>query len=211
MGRRPARCYRYIKNKPYCKGKYCRSGPDTRIRQHECGNKKAAPDMFPKTLMLISMEKENVTSNALEACRTCANRYLVKYCQGGRTGFALRLQSFGIFLNRINKTLSCAGADRLQSGMRGAYGRPHERIDRVYPGKIIMSVRVKEGDVDIAKEAFRRARMKIAGRQKIVVSKNYGFSNYTEEEIMAAKAEGTLENCGTHFKIRKPKGPIPKN
>jgi large subunit ribosomal protein L10e len=32
MGRRPARCYRYKKNKPYPKSRYNRGVPDSKVR-----------------------------------------------------------------------------------------------------------------------------------------------------------------------------------
>jgi len=31
MGRRPARCYRYCKNKPYPKSRFCRGVPGTQV------------------------------------------------------------------------------------------------------------------------------------------------------------------------------------
>jgi ribosomal protein L16/L10AE len=40
--------------------------------------------------------------------------------------------------------LSCAGADRLQTGMRGAYGKPQGLVARVSIGAILMSVRVRD-------------------------------------------------------------------
>ena len=40
MGRRPARCYRYIKNKPYPKSRFCRGVPDPKIRIYDLGKKK---------------------------------------------------------------------------------------------------------------------------------------------------------------------------
>lgn len=40
MGRRPARCYRYIKNKPYPKSRFCRGVPDPKIRIFDLGKKK---------------------------------------------------------------------------------------------------------------------------------------------------------------------------
>ena len=45
---------------------------------------------------------------------------------------------------RINKMLSCAGADRLQTGMRGAFGKPQGLVARVSVGAILLSVRVRE-------------------------------------------------------------------
>jgi large subunit ribosomal protein L10e len=60
--------------------------------------------------------------------------------------------------------LSCAGADRLQTGMRGAFGKPIGKAARVKIGSILYSVRIKEGDVKKAMEAFRRAKNKFPGR-----------------------------------------------
>ncbi|KAB0336427.1 hypothetical protein E2I00_000751 [Balaenoptera physalus] len=47
MGRRPARCYRYCKNKPYPKSRFCRGVPDAKIRIFDLGRKKAKVDEFP--------------------------------------------------------------------------------------------------------------------------------------------------------------------
>ena len=35
MARRPAKCYRVIKNKPYPKSRYCRGVPDPKIRIYD--------------------------------------------------------------------------------------------------------------------------------------------------------------------------------
>lgn len=40
--------------------------------------------------------------------------------------------------------LSCAGADRLQTGMRGAFGKPQGLVARVAIGDILLSVRVRD-------------------------------------------------------------------
>ena len=50
MGRRPARCYRYCKNKPYPKSRFCRGVPDAKIRIFDLGRKKAKVDEFPSTV-----------------------------------------------------------------------------------------------------------------------------------------------------------------
>merc|ERR1711997_566431 len=78
MGRRPARCYRQIKNKPYPKSRFCRGVPDPKIRIFDAGMKRYGVDTFPYCVHLISWEKMNVCSEALEAGRVAANRYMVK-------------------------------------------------------------------------------------------------------------------------------------
>merc|ERR1712224_122852 len=77
MGRRPARCYRYCKNKPYIKSRYCRGVPDAKLRIYDLGRKKASIDDFPNCIHLCSLEKEQISSEALEASRIACNKYIV--------------------------------------------------------------------------------------------------------------------------------------
>ena len=59
-----------------------------------------------------SWEKEQITSEALEAARIAANKYMTK--NAGKDTFHLRVRVHPFHVLRINKMLSCAGADRLQ-------------------------------------------------------------------------------------------------
>jgi len=190
MGRRPARCYRYCKNKPYIKSRFCRGVPDPKIRIFDLGKKKARVEEFPLCVHLISREYEQISSEALEAARICANKYLVKTC--GKDSFHLRIRAHPFHVIRINKMLSCAGADRLQTGMRGAYGKPQGTVARVDINQPLISVRVKENNKENVIEALRRAKFKFPGRQKIVISKNWGFTKWTVDEYQKRLAEGSL-------------------
>merc|ERR1712112_590511 len=86
-----------------------------------------------------SDELEQLSSEALEAGRICCNKYLVKNC--GKDGFHIRMRVHPFHVLRINKMLSCVGADRLQTGMRGAFGKAHGTAARVKIGQILISVR----------------------------------------------------------------------
>ena len=110
---------------------------------------------------------EQISSESLEAARVAANKILLTKCK--REGYHLRMRIHPWHVVRINKMLSCAGADRLQTGMRGAYGKPYGKVARVDIDQILMSVRTKEENIEFAKEALRRASMKFSGRQKIMV------------------------------------------
>lgn len=206
MGRRPARCYRYIKNKPYPKSRYCRGVPDSRLRIYDNGLKKADAEMFPATIHLVSKENEHVSSEALEAARISANKYLFK--KTGKEGFHMRIRVHPWHIIRINKMLSCAGADRLQTGMRGAFGKPFGKVARVSLGDILISVRVKEVNVLNAIEALRRAKFKIPGKQVIVKSEKFGFTNYTEEEYRKLKGDGRIIPDGSNVKEITIHGPL---
>ena len=64
------------------------------------------------SFLLCSWEKEQITSEALEAARIAANKYMTK--NAGKDTFHLRVRVHPFHVLRINKMLSCAGADRLQ-------------------------------------------------------------------------------------------------
>ncbi|XP_049623026.1 60S ribosomal protein L10 isoform X2 [Suncus etruscus] len=135
MGRRPARCYRYCKNKPYPKSRFCRGVPDAKIRIFDLGRKKAKVDEFPLCGHMVSDEYEQLSSEALEAARICANKYMVKSC--GKDGFHIRVRLHPFHVIRINKMLSCAGADRYAGSLWKAPGHcsqsPHRTSHHVHP------------------------------------------------------------------------------
>lgn len=110
MGRRPARCYRYCKNKPYPKSRFCRGVPDPKIRIYDLGRKKANVDEFPLCIHMVSDEHQQISSEALEAARICCNKYITKV--SGKDTFHMRIRVHPFHVTRINKMLSCAGADR---------------------------------------------------------------------------------------------------
>jgi len=206
MGRRPARCYRYCKNKPFPKSRFNRGVPDSKIRIYDLGRKKASVDEFPHCVHLVSDEYEQLSSEALEAARICANKYITK--MAGKDAFHLRVRVHPFHVLRINKMLSCAGADRLQTGMRGAWGKPYGTVARVNIGQIILSVRCKDSNKAVALEALRRSRYKFPGRQKIIVSKKWGFTSLNREDFLAARQANRITPDGAGIKYNHPKGPL---
>jgi large subunit ribosomal protein L10e len=102
---------------------------------------------------------------------------------------------------RINKMLSCAGADRLQTGMRGAFGKVQGTAARIAIGQIMLSIRTKDVHGVKAVEAFRRAKFKFPGRQKIVTSRQWGFTKFTREDYVAWKQEGRIQPDGVNAKL----------
>merc|ERR1711862_554492 len=190
MGRRPSKCYRYQKNKPYIKSRYCRGVPDPKIRIYDLGRKKASVDDFPFAAHLCSDELEQVSSEALEACRIACNKYMTK--SAGKDAFHIRIRVHPFHVLRINKMLSCAGADRLQTGMRGALGKPQGTVARVRIGQPLMSVRTHDKHKDSVIEALRRTKFKFPGRQKIYISKRWGFTKWNREDYEDLRAKGRL-------------------
>lgn len=52
-----------------------------------------------------------------------------------------------------------------------------------------------------AAEALRRAKFKFPGRQKVVASRNWGFTPYSRDDYLQWKREGRLVNCGVHAQV----------
>jgi len=200
MGRRPARCYRYFKNRPYIKSRYCRGVPDPKLRIYDLGRKKAHVDDFPLCIHMISLELEQLSSESLEAARVCANKYVTKLA--GKDSFHMRMRVHPYHVIRINKMLSCAGADRLQTGMRGAFGKPCGVVARVGIGQILMSVRTKDANQAHVIEGLRRASYKYPGRQKIVISNKWGFTKFTRESYQSMRANNQIVPDGAHCKVQ---------
>ncbi|WYZ41571.1 hypothetical protein EsH8_V_000466 [Colletotrichum jinshuiense] len=209
MARRPARCYRYCKNKPYPKSRFNRGVPDPKIRIFDLGRKRATVDDFPLCIHMVSNEYEQLSSEALEAARICANKYFVK--TAGKESFHLRVRAHPYHVVRINKMLSCAGADRLQTGMRGAWGKPNGTVARVNIGQIIMSIRTRDSNKAVALEALRRSQYKFPGRQKIIISKNWGFTPLRREEYLEKKAAGRVKVDGAYVQFLSNHGKLAEN
>merc|ERR1711981_1419205 len=206
MARRPARCYRYCKNKPYPKSRFNRGVPDAKIRIYDLGRKRASVDDFPTCVHLVSNEYEQLSSEALEAARICANKYMVKVA--GKEGFHLRVRTHPFHVIRINKMLSCAGADRLQTGMRGAFGKPNGLVARVNIGQPLLSVRTHDKHKAAVIEALRRTKFKFPGRQKIYVSKKWGFTKWNRDEYEEMRANGKLQYDGVNVQYKPEHGPL---
>lgn len=180
--------------------------PDPKIRIFDLGNKRADVDAFPFAAHMVSDEKEQLSSEALEAARVSCNKYLSKHA--GKDAFHLRVRAHPFHVLRINKMLSCAGADRLQTGMRGAFGKPFGMVARVKIGQTLLSVRSKESNKHHVMEALRRAKYKFPGRQKLFVSNKHGFTRFTKEEYAQYKEDNRIIPDGCYCKLKTGKGKL---
>lgn len=205
MGRRPWRCYRQQKVRGYIKSKYCRGVPDPRIRIHDAGKKNANVLEFPKLVYLKSLEKEQISAEALETARITANKYM--FNNAGKEAYHYRIMIHPYNVLRINKMLSCAGADRLQTGMRGAFGKPYGLCARVNMGQRILQIRTKEQFVKHAVEALTRAKHKFPGKYEVIVSNEHGFTQLDANTFEDLKQKGLLIDRTDHVHIIKEKGP----
>ncbi|ELV11877.1 60S ribosomal protein L10 [Tupaia chinensis] len=94
--------------------------------------------------------------------------------------------------------------------MRGAFGKPQGTVARVHIGQVIMSIRTKLQNKEHVIEALRRAKFKFPGRQKIHISKKWGFTKFNADEFedMVAKKRLIPDGCGVKYIPNR--GPLDK-
>jgi len=172
----------------------------------DVGRKNASIEEFPFCAHLVSEEYEQLSSEALEASRIVVNKYLTKVA--GKDAFHLRVRVHPYHVIRINKMLSCAGADRLQTGMRGAFGKPTGVVARVNIGQVVLSIRSRDQDKKKVQEALRRAAFKFPGRQSIIMSSNWGFTQFDRPTYQRLMDQGRLTDEGAHVKFTTTHGPL---
>lgn len=157
MTRKPASMYRYIRGMPTTRKEYMGGIPSLRIVQFDMGNRKGN---FPIHLSLRSNEKCQIRHNSLESARISANRVMEK--AAGTANYRLRVRIYPHNVIRENKQATGAGADRVSQGMRAAYGKIVGTAARVNQDQIIMTVETSKPFFTNAKDALRKAGMKLS-------------------------------------------------
>jgi large subunit ribosomal protein L10e len=96
---------------------------------------------------------------AIESARLSANKAVEQVA--GENGYYSVLRIYPHVLLRENKMIATAGADRLQEGMRRAFGKAVSLAARVKQGQVLMEMHVKKDHLDLAKKALVGACVKL--------------------------------------------------
>lgn len=143
---------------------YVRGVPRPKIQTFQIGDQDTE---FSHEVKLIADEQIQITHRALEASRVAATKTL-----GTAAGasFFMKVYPYPHHVLRENPMATGAGADRFQEGMSRAFGKPIGTAARVKIGQKIIGIRVNEDRVELAKEALRRAKMKLPCNTKTIVT-----------------------------------------
>lgn len=175
-GLRPSRCYHwdspaYTRVSKNPSTSFITGIPGNKIFHYTMGN---TSKKFNTEVSIVSQGKVQIRHNALEASRITANRKLEKDI--GVKNYLFKIRIYPHHVMRENTQASGAGADRVQTGMRRAFGKPIGRAARVHARQKVMSVFVNTaGDEDekllAVKKALKRSLLKIPGEMRIVVER----------------------------------------
>jgi large subunit ribosomal protein L10e len=164
LSKRPAKCYTRIDRPPYTRREYVRGGPDPKIRIYDMGNREKEFNLKGE---LIIEERCQVSHKALEALRISINRNLTNKLGRDDFHFVIHVKPFHVI--RENRMMAFAGADRLQDGMRRAFGKPVGRVARVRDGQVICSVWANDSlrNRELLKRILRIGGMKLPRPAKV--------------------------------------------
>ena len=164
MGLRPARVYRRWK-RPYTRTAvrvprkaFIKGIPGSKLIVFEVGNKNGE---FDTTYALVAGENVQIRHNALEAGRVAAVNYLKKKID--EKSYYFKVNVYPHHILREHAQAAVAQADRFYQGMSHPFGKPKARSARVKEEKAIYILKMNKTNESVAKEALRRAKMKLPG------------------------------------------------
>lgn len=146
--------YRQQKGQFYNK-KFAPGAPNPKVARFTTGKSRLDYDYMFK---LVSEGRVQIRHNALEAARVAASK---KVALIGEENFLLKVVTYPHLVLRENKMIATAGADRLQEGMRKAFGKPIGLAARVNIGSVVLELSLKAENLEAGKEAMWAAATKL--------------------------------------------------
>jgi len=122
---------------------------------------------FDYKLVLNSDSDQQISHLALEAARIAANRHLRNNV--GREKYFLRILVYPHHIVREHKMMAFAGADRLQDGMRKAFGKPFGTAARIRRDQRLISVKVDKMHLKFAERVLELAHYKFPKSSQVTV------------------------------------------
>ena len=169
---RPARTTRKLNSQAWARysikkprKNYIKALPHTSLLIFRMGTDR--PD-YDIRLLLTSEQDVQLRSNALEAARQAANKYLEREIPNG---YFLRVITYPHNVLREKRMATGAGADRISQGMTLAFGKPSAVAARVFEGEPVFELKTDSSKRKVAYTALKRAASKLSGTYKIVVEK----------------------------------------
>jgi large subunit ribosomal protein L10e len=175
MGIRPAKSIRdadkvawtrFSRRKP--RKSFIKAMPHADLHQFRMGVDKGDYDV---SVSLRCEEDLILRDNAIESARQSSNKHMEKTMLGA---YYFIVRVFPHHIIRENKMIAGAGADRLQKGMRQAFGRPTDRAARLDAGRDLFTIKSYKANLGHMKAALTRAMRKLSGKYRIVVQEMPG-------------------------------------
>ena len=148
----------YTRKSKYRKKSFIRSIPTNKVVKFDMGDLKRD---FPCQFLLRSKQDVQLRHNCLESARKSALKILENKI--GKLGFKLKIRVYPHHVIRENPLASGAGADRMSTGMKMAFGKAVGIAARVFTNQPVMEVDVETQHKSIGIAALKRAYKKLSG------------------------------------------------
>ena len=176
MALRKASAYSKKKVLPYTRiskkrqKSYIKTVPQQKIVKFTMGNSKLFNGgRLPHHLTMVAAEKVQIRHNAFEACRQFINKKLDNELAGQ---YLFKVIPFPHHIQRENKMITGAGADRMQTGMQLAYGKSAGKAAILKPNKSIFFVAVSNPKAVIfARKVLKQIKAKLPCKTKVLYEK----------------------------------------
>lgn len=150
------------------KGKaYIKVVPPSKVVKFTMGDEKSFNEgKYPHQLTVISSEYVQIRHNAIEAVR----QYLTKKLDTLLLGkYLFKLYPYPHHIQRENKMITGAGADRMQTGMALSFGKSMGRSAILKPGtKMFFFAVANESGIAPIRKMLGQIRSKMPGHIKII-------------------------------------------
>jgi large subunit ribosomal protein L10e len=121
---------------------------------------------LPHFLEVFSQEEAQVRDTALEACRQYLNKKLDKELSGQ---YMFKVHPFPHHIQRENKMLTGAGADRMQTGMQLSFGKSIAKSALLKKGSKVFSFAVQNPKaVQYVRKLVKQIRSKLPFKFNVV-------------------------------------------
>jgi large subunit ribosomal protein L10e len=152
----------YTRKSKYRKKSFVRSIPTNKVVKFDMGDLQTD---FPVQILLKSKQDVQLRHNCLESARKTALKLLETKL--GKLNFRLKIRVYPHHILRENSLASGAGADRMSTGMKAAFGKAVGIAARVFTDQPVMEVAIKTEHRPEGILALKRAYKKLPGKYLI--------------------------------------------
>ena len=153
------------------KGKaYIKVVPPSKVVKFTMGDEKSFNEgKYPYQLTVISAEHVQIRHNSLEACREFLTKKLDTILLGK---YLFKLYPYPHHIQRENKMITGAGADRMQTGMSQSFGSTIGRAAFVKEGQDIFIVAISNDKaMKLARGFLEKIKAKLPCKTRLIMEK----------------------------------------
>ena len=146
---------------------FIKTTPQSKIVKFKMGDERLFQEgKLPYQLTVVSTQKVQIRHNALEACRQFINKKLEKEFS---QEYLFRIIPFPHHIQRENKMLTGAGADRMQTGMQLSFGKPAGKAAILKPNSGIFLIAVADKKAEeFARKVLKQVNPKLPCKIRIL-------------------------------------------